>query len=440
MADEREQFTFTGAGDDYGILTTDKMAAKDAAAFLNGEEPVEEIKKNPKKQPAQSVKTPSKKTPTSPKDEDSEEEVENDEEEKTPSRQEILALLSSPDGDEDDEEDDEDEEKEKKEKEPIKGKKEAKNSDEESSTENEEEDSNPFIVMSKELLGLGIFTKDDNEEESAIIAKDGEELSHRFALEKKKGSIEILDTFLSSRGEEYREWFDAVMVKGISPQDYMARYNKIESIQNLDIKNTDDQERIVRENLRTQGYKPDVVENKLQRMIQNGELEEEAGFAQEILLKRERDGIANETAKKEQELALKAQQRNEFVNSVSKLLSDKIKEKEFDGIPVDMKIANSVGHYITAEKYQTPDGKKLTQFDKDILDLNRPENHAQKVKLGLIMQLLRDDPTLSTIQKKAASKNSSKLFAKLERDNKNPASPASTKDASKKKEAQTSWF
>jgi hypothetical protein len=41
----------------------------------------------------------------------------------------------------------------------------------------------------------------------------------------------------------------------------------------------------------------------------------------------------------------------------------------------------------------------LTDFDKTILELKRPENHATKVKIALLLKNIRKDPTLSTIQK-----------------------------------------
>jgi hypothetical protein len=41
----------------------------------------------------------------------------------------------------------------------------------------------------------------------------------------------------------------------------------------------------------------------------------------------------------------------------------------------------------------------LTDFDKTILELKRPENHANQSKDCSITKNIRKDPTLSTIQK-----------------------------------------
>jgi len=84
------------------------------------------------------------------------------------------------------------------------------------------------------------------------------------------------------------------------------------------------------------------------------------------------------------------------------------------------------------DKYKTNSGEKLTEFDKAILDLKRPENHAKKVKLALLLKLIEKDPTLSTIQKSGISKKSEGLFNELARQK---------KSNSTKKELETSsWF
>ena len=49
------------------------------------------------------------------------------------------------------------------------------------------------------------------------------------------------------------------------------------------------------------------------------------------------------------------------------------------------------------------------------MDMKRPENHATKVKLGLLMKMLEKDPTLLTIQKTGVTKKSNELFGEVAR-------------------------
>ena len=43
-------------------------------------------------------------------------------------------------------------------------------------------------------------------------------------------------------------------------------------------------------------------------------------------------------------------------------------------------MANELHDFLLVDKYKTPSGETLTDFDRTILDLKRPENHSKKVK------------------------------------------------------------
>ena len=94
---------------------------------------------------------------------------------------------------------------------------------------------------------------------------------------------------------------------------------------------------------------------------------------------------------------------------------DKLKTKEFDGIPLNPKLASEVQDFLLVDKYKTASGELLSDFDKMILDLKKPENHSTKVKLALLLKVLEKDPTLSTIQKTGVTKKTDTLFSEVAR-------------------------
>ena len=47
--------------------------------------------------------------------------------------------------------------------------------------------------------------------------------------------------------------------------------------------------------------------------------------------------------------------------------------------------------------------------------MKRPENHATKVKIALLLKVLEKDPTLSTIQKAGVTKKTDTLFSEVAR-------------------------
>ena len=132
----------------------------------------------------------------------------------------------------------------------------------------------------------------------------------------------------------------------------------------------------------------------------------------------------------------KTEIRNQYVQNVQAILNDKLKEKEFDGIPLNSNLANELQDYLLVDKWKTPAGENLTDFDRAILDLKRPENHEMKVKLGLLLKVLEKDPTLSTIQRTGITKKSNQLFGQVARQ----VTKSKALKSSGKKSKPNSWF
>jgi len=302
---------------------------------------------------------------------------------------------------------------------------------EEQSTEGEEEES-VYSTIAKELVTHGIITLDEGEEEVQI--ETPEELLERFQYEGQKHATAVINKFLGRFGDDYREMFNSVFVKGVNPLDYLNRYAKIETVKNLDLSDEGNQERVVRELYRTEGRSTEYIEKRITQLKNYSDLADEATEAQRILVQREEQAVQEAEANKDQENKRKQMIRSEYITNVSRILNDKIRTKEFDGIPIDKNFAERTYAYITQERYETKDRQTLTEFDKDILDLNRPENHEMKIKLAMLMQLLREDPTLSKLAKKAVSKETNELFKGLKR------TAIKSGDQPKKNSEPKSWF
>lgn len=302
-------------------------------------------------------------------------------------------------------EEDEEEEKVSKEKSPKK---------QESSEEEEESEQevNTFTSLAKDLAKLGVFSVDEDEE---LNINTPEEFLERFNQEKQKGAIEVVNNFIGQFGEDYQKAFDAIFVKGVDPKEYFQTFNKIQSFADLDLSKESNQEAVVRKALEDQGFEAEDIDSEVERIKNYGDLEAVAQKHHKVIVKREQANLQQLEAKKEQELAQKAAQKQQYFQNVSKVLQEKLKTKEFDGIPLTPKTASEIQDYLLQDKYKLPTGELLTEFDKDILELKNPENHETKVKLALLMKLMKEDPTLSTIQKKGITKQSNQLFSELAR-------------------------
>lgn len=279
--------------------------------------------------------------------------------------------------------------------------------------EEEEEQDSPFVALSRDLFKLGVFSKDEEEEDVEI--KTPEEFLERFNAEKKKGAIEIVDNFIGQFGEDYQKAFDAIFVKGADPKEYFGTYNTVVSFAEMDLSQENNQERIVRQALTDQGFDPEDIATEIERLRNYGDLETVAAKHHKVLVKKEATKLQQIEQQAEQQLRQKAMIRNQYIQNVQTVLQDKMKTKEFDGIPLNPKLASELQDFLLVEKYKTQSGETLTDFDKTILELKRPENHAMKVKVGLLLKILEKDPSLSTIQKTGVTKKSTQLFEEVAR-------------------------
>lgn len=275
---------------------------------------------------------------------------------------------------------------------------------EETSTD---EDS-PFATITKELVNLGIFTLDEGEE---LDIQDADTFAGRWEHEKKKGVVDMLDEILTAKGEDKKEWFDAIVLKGVDPKEYMKQQVVIDNISNLDLTKEANQERIVRAGLKDQGFEDDDVEAKLAKIKSYGDLEEESARVHKVLLKKETQNLENLRLSKEREAQSKLADDTQYKTVLTQLIQQKLKDKEYDGIPLSPKIANETFDFLYTKKYKLPNGELLTEFDKEIIELK--SNPDLKLKLGLIINLLKTDPTLATVVKKGVSKQAASLFNDL---------------------------
>ena len=299
--------------------------------------------------------------------------------------------------------------------------------------EGEEAPTSQFTALSRDLFKLGVFSKEEDDEEEATIDTP-EAFLEKFQAEKKKGAIEIVDNFIGQFGEDYQKAFDAIYVKGVDPKDYFGAFNQIKSFTDMDLTQENNQVAVIKQALTDQGFEPEDVTTEVERLKNYGDLESVATKHHKVLIKKE--GQKLQQMEQEREAQLQQQQaiKQQYYQNVNNVLQEKIKAKEFDGIPINTKLAGELQDFLVTDKYKTNSGETLTDFDRTILELKRPENHATKVKLALLMKIMEKDPTLSTIQKTGITKKSNELFGEVARQ----AQKSSVK--SKPVTQSTSWF
>ena len=290
-----------------------------------------------------------------------------------------------------------------------------------------------FTALANDLYKLGVFTSEEDDDQQPIST--AEEFLERFNEEKKKGASELVQNFIGQFGEDYQEAFDAIFVKGVNPKDYFGVYNQVVNFAEMDLSSEDNQVKIMKQALTDQGFDQEDVETEVERLKNYGDLESVATKHHKVLVKKEASKLQQMEANAQQELQQKQAIKNQYINNVQSILQDKVKDKEFDGIPINPKLATELQDFLLVDKWKTPSGETLTDFDRAILDLKKPENHGQKVKIGLLLKMLEKDPTLSTIQRTGVTKKSNQLFGEVARQVTKAKTAAATSSAK-----SNSWF
>ncbi len=292
-----------------------------------------------------------------------------------------------------------------------------------------------FTALANDLFKLGVFTKEDDEED--VDVSTPEAFLERFQAEKRRGAIEVVNNFIGQFGEDYQQAFDAIFVKGVNPKDYFGAYNQIVSFSEMDLSKEDNQVAVIKQALADQGFESEDIDTEVERLKNYGDLESVATKHHKVLVKKETARLHKMEEKAQEELQQKAYIKNQYVQNVQTVLQEKLKAKEFDGIPINPKLAGELQDFLLVDKYKTANGETLTDFDRTILELKRPENHAMKVKVALLLKVLEKDPTLSTVQRSGVTKKSNELFGEVARQVERSSIKGSK---SQKQQSSNSWF
>ena len=301
----------------------------------------------------------------------------------------------------------------------------------EEETEEGEREAANFEALAKDLFNLGVFNKEEDEE---VNIQTPEDFLARFESEKKKGAQELVQQFIGQFGEDYQKAFESIFVKGVDPKEYFGAYNNIVNFSDMDLSKESNQKQVMKQALADQGFESEDIDKEIERLTSYGDLEAVSTRHHKVLVKKEAKKLQQLEAQSQQEQQQKNAIKQQYVDNVQTILSDKVKEKEFDGIPINSNLANELQDFLLVDKWKTPSGETLTDFDRSILDLKRPENHELKVKVGLLLKMLEKDPTLSTIQRAGVTKKSNQLFGEVARQVTKAKTVASKKPSSNNQE------
>lgn len=271
----------------------------------------------------------------------------------------------------------------------------------------EDPENNQFEAFSKGLVKLGLFSEEGD------LPKTGEEFAERFNKEKQQGATDWLNDFLSAKhGEEGTDLFKAIFVDGVDPREYFSVHNENLELQDLDMTNDLNQKKVFREFYKRLNWDETKIEAKLQKSIDYGDLESDSTEFYQKLLSDNEVKLEELKNKKQADNQRQLQEDGQYRTSVSKILEDKLKTREFNGIPLNPEKVRRVIDFMTTKKYQTPDKQQLTEFDKYMLESRKPENIDKRILTAL---LALDNFNFDSIKKRAITKETDDVFSDIKK-------------------------
>lgn len=280
--------------------------------------------------------------------------------------------------------------------------------------QSDDDEESIFTTLNRDLVKAGIFSSEDDVE-------DADGFKQKFVEEMNKGANAMLSQYLSKYGPEYQEAFNQIFVNGVPPETYFKHVERVNDLEGMDLKDTDNQERLLRAYYKQNKYSSERINKKIENLKDSGYMEEEAEAVHEIMMAEERERLDEEAKAAQEEAEQREINRQNYKATINKMLNDKVKARSFDGIPVDPRIAGKIYHNLTAGTWKLPDGRLITEFDKTIMELDMPENFEKKLKLAFLLEKGLD---LSDVKKEAVRKETGDTFEGLQRKKKRKEIPS----------------
>jgi len=271
----------------------------------------------------------------------------------------------------------------------------------------EDGETNFFELFGKNLTKLGVFTPDEEEEADEEFEWNEDTFVTKFEDNARKLANEYIEQAFSKFGPQHREFLMKVAQEGVDPKAYFEAMESQNFIEQYDIENEPNQERIVFEYMRMlePDRDPSEIAEEINDLKDLNKLEKKAEQAKAKL--------TNYYAQKQAELerqAIEQQQqqeynRQQFTKTIEENIKQAISVGQIDNIPFDKRDEQELVKYITETPYQTRDGRPVTSLYKDFVQAQ--QNPDSLLKLA---KFLKSGLKVDSAIKKAVKEETKKMW------------------------------
>lgn len=290
--------------------------------------------------------------------------------------------------------------------------------------EDEDDSDNPFKTFADGLIQAGMLDVENPDEiewsEQTFLSAMEETVDNRMW-----GKLEELA--METYGEAGVKLVEDVFINKVPMGEYLQMFSNEQVVDNVDLSNEDNQERIFRLYLAKTGMDEDEIEDQLNYARDNDRLESYATKYKGKLIEKmqeERTKLAQEAEARVQEMRRKEEEREQ---SYAKVLEDSIKEGEIEGYPINNKDAEELFSFVLDKPHVLPNGQRISDFEYRLATMRQEDPK----KFLAVARLVQKDLDLSPVKKKAVSEETNTIFKGLK---------TKTKTSSKSSKKQEDLF
>ena len=271
----------------------------------------------------------------------------------------------------------------------------------------EDGETNFFELFGKNLTKLGVFTPDEEEEADEEFEWNEDTFVTKFEDNARKLANEYIEQAFSKFGPQHREFLMKVAQEGVDPKAYFEALESQNFIEQYDIENEPNQERIVFEYMRMlePDRDPSEIAEEISDLKDLNKLEKKAEQAKVKLT----NYYAQKQAELERQAVEQQQQqeynRQQFTKTIEENIKQAISVGQIDNIPFDKRDEQELVKYITETPYQTRDGRPVTSLYKDFVQAQ--QNPDSLLKLA---KFLKSGLKVDSAIKKAVKEETKKMW------------------------------
>jgi hypothetical protein len=279
--------------------------------------------------------------------------------------------------------------------------------EEEILTDDDDDDSdNPFEVFANGLIQAGILDVEEKENvewnEQSFISAFQETVDNKM-WEK----LEELAT--ETYGEAGVKLIEDVFINKVPVQEYLRMFANEQVVENVDLSDEGNQERVVRLYLAKTGMDEDSIEDQLAYMRDNNRLDAYAEKYHDKLLgklQEEREKLSQES---EVRMNMIRQKETEREESYAQVLEESIKTGEIEGYPINDTDAQDLYSFVLDKPHILPNGQRISEFEYRLATMRQEDPK----KFLAVARLVQKDLDLTPIKKKAVSEETNQIFKGL---------------------------